>query len=98
MTEESKVTAMDEVVDEALRALHSSVSLDHSAKLSGPSQGTPSSSSANVYSFRQCIQQDLRHLQRTLRRPIFDSVWEELDDTLVGEVRRMRARVYHYIT
>jgi len=42
---------------------------------------------------RQCLQQDLRHLQRTLKTDDLDGVWDELDNRLIGETRRMRARV-----
>ena len=42
---------------------------------------------------RQCLQQDLRHLQRTLKTDDIEGPWDRLDEALAGEVRRMRSRV-----
>jgi len=42
---------------------------------------------------RQCIQQDLRHLQRTMAiHPTIDGEWARLDEGLWDEVRRIRGR------
>ncbi len=43
---------------------------------------------------RQCIQQDLRHLQRSLPdHPLINDQWTRLDRALWNEVRRLRGRV-----
>ena len=38
----------------------------------------------------QCLQQDLRHLQRTLRTSDLTGAWDELDDAVISDFRRMR--------
>jgi hypothetical protein len=40
---------------------------------------------------RQCIQQDIRHLQRTLDTDNIQDVWTRLDDRLEKEIKRMTA-------
>ena len=42
---------------------------------------------------RQCLQQDLRHLQRTLRTDDIMEEWDSLDEVLWAEVKRMRGRL-----
>ncbi len=43
---------------------------------------------------RQCIQQDLQHLQRSLPdHPLINNQWTRLDRALWNEVRRLRGRV-----
>ncbi|UOH81738.1 hypothetical protein LQV05_004418 [Cryptococcus neoformans] len=41
---------------------------------------------------RLCIQQNLRHLQRSLRTDDLKTYWERMDQELWGEVQRMRTR------
>jgi hypothetical protein len=40
---------------------------------------------------RQCLQQNLRHLQRSLRSDDLKHLWERLDTSLANSVRRTRA-------
>jgi hypothetical protein len=40
---------------------------------------------------RQCLQQNLRHLQRPLRSDDLKHLWERLDASLANSVRRIRA-------
>lgn len=40
---------------------------------------------------RQCLQQNLRHLQRSLRSDDLKHLWERLDKSLANSVRRIRA-------
>jgi hypothetical protein len=43
---------------------------------------------------RQCLQQNLRHLQRSLRSDDLGHLWERLDASLANSVRRIRAAAY----
>jgi hypothetical protein len=40
---------------------------------------------------RQCLQQNLRHLQRSLHSDDLEHLWERLDASLGNSVRRIRA-------
>jgi hypothetical protein len=40
---------------------------------------------------RQCLQKNLRHLQRSLHSDDLEHLWERLDTSLAGSVRRLRA-------
>jgi hypothetical protein len=40
---------------------------------------------------KQCIQQDVRHLQRSLRTDDLPGCWKDLDDRLAKEVSRLTA-------
>ena len=42
---------------------------------------------------RQCLQRDLCHLQRSLKTEDLEGVWDGLDEALIREVIRMRARI-----
>jgi hypothetical protein len=43
---------------------------------------------------RQCLQQTMRHLQRSLRSDDLDHLWDRLDTSLTNSVRRVRATAF----